>query len=100
MLSALIYIFLSAETLMGIMLWVNIICIYLWFIAVIRVGFDPVMYTVSETEGVVTVCISAMDTLTEGTLSVTLTTESGTASGMFIEDTCFIWFNVIVTLKD
>jgi len=54
---------------------------------VIRVGFDPGMYAVSETEGVVTVSISAMDTLTEGTLSVTLTTESGTASGMFIEDT-------------
>jgi len=52
---------------------------------VIRVGFDPVMYTVSETEGVVTVCISAMDTLTEGTLSVILTTETDTASGMFIK---------------
>ena len=90
MLSALIYIFLSAETLMGIMLWVNIICIYLWFIAVIRVGFDPVMYTASETEGVVTVCISAMDTLTEGTLSITLTTEPGTASGMFRQGTCSI----------
>jgi len=43
------------------------------------------MYTVSETEGVVTVCISAMDTLTEGTLSVILTTETDTASGMFIK---------------
>jgi len=43
------------------------------------------MYTVNETEGVVTVCISAMDTLTKGTISVTLTTEPGTASGMFIQ---------------
>ena len=56
----------------------------------IRVGFDPVMYTVSESEGVVTVCISAMDTLTGGTLSVILTTETGTASGMFIQNTCSI----------
>ena len=54
----------------------------------IQVGFDPVMYTVNETEGVVTVCISAMDTLTEGTISVTLTTEPGTASGMFIQGIC------------
>jgi len=52
---------------------------------VIRVGFDPVMYTVNETGGVVTVCISAMDTLTGGMpLSVTLRTMPGTASGMFI----------------
>ena len=43
------------------------------------------MYTVNETEGVVTVFISAMDVLTGGTLSVTLTTETGTASGMFIQ---------------
>ena len=62
----------------------------LWFIAVIRVGFDPVMYAVSETEGVVTVCISAMDILTEGTLSVTLTTEPVTASGMFTKKTCSV----------
>ena len=52
-----------------------------------QVGFDPVMYTVSETEGVVTMCVSAMDILTGGTLSVTLTTEPGTASGMFIQNT-------------
>ena len=56
----------------------------------IQVGFDPVMYTVNETEGVVTVCISAIDTLTGGTLSLALTTEPGTASGMFIQVTCFI----------
>ena len=54
------------------------------FTTVIRVGFDPVMYTVNETGCVVTVCISAMDTLTGGTLSVTLRTMPGTASGMFI----------------
>ena len=68
---------------------------YIMFIAVIRVGFDPVMYTVSETEGVVTVCISAMDTLTEGTIPVTLTTEPGTASGMFIQSTRSILFAVV-----
>ena len=50
----------------------------------IRVGFDPVVYTVNESEGVVTLCISAMDTLTGGTLSVVLTTEPGTATGMFM----------------
>ena len=47
----------------------------------IRVGFDPVMYAVNESECVVTVCISAMDTLTGGTLSVILTTEPGSATG-------------------
>ena len=62
----------------------------LTLIAVIQVGFVPVTYTVNETEGVVTVCISVMDTLTEGTISVILITEAGTASGMFIQDTCFI----------
>ena len=56
----------------------------------IRVGFDPVVYTVNESEGVVTVCISAMDTLTGGSLSVTLTTEPGTATGMFIQGTWYI----------
>jgi len=58
--------------------------------AVIRVGFGPVTYTVNETEGVVTVCISVMDTLTEGTISVILITEAATASGMFMQDTCSI----------
>ena len=62
----------------------------LTLIAVIQVGFVPVTYTVNETEVVVTVCISVMDTLTEGTISVILITEAGTASGMFIQDTCFI----------
>ena len=56
----------------------------------IRVGFDPVVYTVNESEGVVTLCISAMDTLTGGTLSVILMTEPGTASGMFIQGTCIV----------
>jgi len=45
---------------------------------------------VNETEGVVTVCISVMDTLTEGTISVILITEAATASGMFMQDTCSI----------
>ena len=54
----------------------------------IRVGFDPVMYAVNESECVVTVCISAMDTLTGGTLSVILTTEPGSATGMFIQGIC------------
>jgi len=63
---------------------------------VIRVGFDPVMYTVNETEDVVTVCISAMDTLTGGTLSLTLITEPGTASGMFIQVT----YSISVTLMN
>ena len=69
------------------------------FIAVIRVGFDPIMYTVNESEGVVTVCISAMDTLTGGSLSVTLTTETGTASGMFILGTCSIVVHLRVGLQ-
>jgi len=64
-------------------------------IAVIRVGFDPVMYTVNETEGVVTVCISAMDILTGGPLSVTLSTERGTASGVFTA-----YFDVIVAFSN
>ena len=62
----------------------------------IQVGFDPVMYTVNETEGVVTVCISALDTLTGGTLSLALTTAPGTASGMFIQVT--FYFNVTIAL--
>ena len=48
------------------------------------------MYTVNEAEGVVTVCISAMDTLTEGTISVILTAEPDTAFGMFIQCKSFI----------
>ena len=42
------------------------------------------MYTVNETEGVVSVCIGVMDVLTRGRIALTLTTEPGTASGMFI----------------
>jgi len=57
---------------------------------VIRVGFDPVIYTVNETEGVVTVCVSVMDTLIGGPISVFLSTEPGTASGMFTQGTCSI----------
>ena len=49
----------------------------------IQVGFDPVMYTVNEMEEVVSVCISVMDVLTGGSISAMLTTEPGTASGMF-----------------
>ena len=65
----------------------------------IHVGFDPVIYFVNETEGVVTVCISAMDTLTGGTLSVTLTTEPGTASGMFIQG-ALINMKEVISQKD
>ena len=61
----------------------------------IRVGFDPVVYTVDESEGVVTVCISAMDTLTGGSLSVILMTEPGTASGMFMQGMCSISMLVV-----
>jgi len=35
----------------------GVLSMHLFLIAVIRVGFDPVMYTVNETEGVVTVVI-------------------------------------------
>jgi len=71
-------------------------------IAVIRVGFDPVMYTVNETEGVVTVCISAMDTLTGGPVSVTLSTERGTAPGVFTQHTfiAYRYFEVIVAFSN
>ena len=82
------YLWLLTDSSAHLMDIYRLVSMHLLLIAVTRVGFDPVMYTVNETEGIVTVCISAMDTLTGGTLSVILTTESGTASGMFIQSTC------------
>jgi len=81
------YLWLLTDSSAPLMDIYRLVSMHLLLIAVIRVGFDPVMYTVNETEGVVTVCISAMDTLTGGTLSVILTTETDTASGMFIQNT-------------
>ena len=56
------YLWLLTDSSAHLMDIYRLVSMHLLLIAVTRVGFDPVMYTVNETEGIVTVCISAMDT--------------------------------------